>query len=349
MGNKTNWLSKNDNKGTPLLSPDEYAKADVEGYEFDESKVKPKDDSPIQHYSGALGEFDYDTRQYAFKHNKYGYNLVYIGNETDGSKIKIPDGITSCNHMFEGTDIEIAPKIPESARKSEHMFSDCNNMHTATAIPGNLNNMSYMFSNCKSLKEPPMINSSIKNTYDNTKHESMFEGCSNWVQDAGDWNLRHPGQNYPEPTLFNRGVLSGTKGFFDVLPLSTFAVSAATGLYMMATEYADNVAASVFAGNLLVSLGVSNLPSDERIVDMARHAMIQRKDVKEPALESQKLCLSQTEVSRRQIKLNSYSASKSKTTPMSNKAKINALMAKGESLESRAQMQNSGKDIGFGS
>ena len=47
----------------------------------------------IQHYKGKLGEFDYDDKEFKLEIDDEEC-LHYIGTETDGSKIKIPDGAT---------------------------------------------------------------------------------------------------------------------------------------------------------------------------------------------------------------------------------------------------------------
>ena len=52
----------------------------------------------IKQYKGDLGNFEYDDREFKLK----GGCLRYIGTETDGSKIKIPAGITNCSYMFYG-------------------------------------------------------------------------------------------------------------------------------------------------------------------------------------------------------------------------------------------------------
>lgn len=121
----------------------------------------------IQHYDGFLGSFDYDDTQFELRSTlsenhcmdlgdgrSSGGNFVYcisdlaedlvdqskqylcyIGSETDGSKIKIPDGIKSCMGMFAGTDIESVPDIPDSVLFVDGMCLRCRNLKTASVLP----------------------------------------------------------------------------------------------------------------------------------------------------------------------------------------------------------------------
>ena len=73
--------------------------------------------------SKELGEFYYNPDEFKICHSDY---LKYVGSETDGSKIKIPQGIKSCNSMFDGCENLItAPSIPEGVKNCNHMFFCC--------------------------------------------------------------------------------------------------------------------------------------------------------------------------------------------------------------------------------
>lgn len=134
----------------------------------------------MQHYDGPLGTFDYDDTQFELQDtdrdvsdgcmslfNDYeGGNCVYciddlaedlldaskqylryVGSETDGSKIHIPDGIKSCMGMFARTDIESVPSIPDSALFIDGMCLCCRNLEVASALPARLKNMGYCWFN----------------------------------------------------------------------------------------------------------------------------------------------------------------------------------------------------------
>ncbi len=135
----------------------------------------------MQHYEGKLGIFDYDDFLFRIDLYKHGSYLHYIGTETDGRKIKVPDGLTSSANMFAGNqNIKYGAKIPDSVI-----------------------DVSRMYAGCRSLEEVPDFPNNVK------KYDDVFDGCSLWVRVAGIWNLEHPGQKYPEPTAYNKGVLFG--------------------------------------------------------------------------------------------------------------------------------------------
>ncbi len=69
----------------------------------------------MQHYEGEFGIFDYDDTEFKVVSGDEALDYVcedigkdsilyYIGKETDGSKIKIPEGIKDCSGMFYGCE-----------------------------------------------------------------------------------------------------------------------------------------------------------------------------------------------------------------------------------------------------
>ena len=144
------------------------------------------------HYKGDIGEFDYDDTEFIIydkgaaeaRHNMIVYNdydysgitfkerLYYIGKETDGSKIKIPDGIFDCSEMFEGDYIlKKPPVIPKGVVNCNNMFKGCKLLEKAPVIPESVENCKDMFWGCESLKEAPEIPKSVVNCI------SMFCDC----------------------------------------------------------------------------------------------------------------------------------------------------------------------------
>lgn len=103
-------------------------------------------------------------------------NLRYIGKETDGRKIKIPDGIRDCNMMFAGTSLYYAPMIPDEVQNCNFMFCECRNLKYvhSDAMPAGALYTSGMFYNCSHLVEAPRLNKCLylRDT------SSMYEGCS---------------------------------------------------------------------------------------------------------------------------------------------------------------------------
>ena len=68
----------------------------------------------------SLGDFVYDTEQWTIR----GGELRYIGSETDGSKIKIPEGVKSLAYTFSGNTLHSLPEIPESVEAMNNTFSN---------------------------------------------------------------------------------------------------------------------------------------------------------------------------------------------------------------------------------
>lgn len=133
----------------------------------------------IKHYEGEIGKFDYDDEEFSIGiiESDDGERpfLYYIGSEVDGRKIKIPDGILSCDNMFSDDEslLIIAPEIPEGVISCEWMFQDCTDLIQAPKIPKTVKNCCGMFEGCKSLEMPPEIPEGVVDCY------GMFEDCRN--------------------------------------------------------------------------------------------------------------------------------------------------------------------------
>ena len=191
---------------------DEYVEDDVQVEDNDGVTYQQTlNDDGTYHYIGANGEFDYDPKDWeiqrvpvptemngeSFQHNGYMEVLRYIGPETDGSKINIPEGVTNMDMMFMNTNITSAPKIPSSVTSAFAAFASCPYLEVANIkLPSKLQNCEFMFTDCKNLRKgPDYIPSSIDNAnymfaacgklentpkigYGVQKGEYMFAGCS---------------------------------------------------------------------------------------------------------------------------------------------------------------------------
>jgi len=93
------------------MTDDEYC--DYKSYMDDYKNVG------TEHYNGKLGSFDYDMSQFRIFKGKSEEFLGYIGKETDGSKIQIPEGISNCHRMFWARPLTTMPQFPESAKSSD--------------------------------------------------------------------------------------------------------------------------------------------------------------------------------------------------------------------------------------
>lgn len=85
--------------------------------------------------------------------------LKYIGKETDGSKIDIPPQLTSMCHMFEGTNIQSMPTIPNTIVDMSCAFRNCQSLEidNKSFIPNTVRNMSFAFNNCKRIESMPRM------------------------------------------------------------------------------------------------------------------------------------------------------------------------------------------------
>ena len=138
------------------------------------------------HYNGALGEFDYDPTQFAIvdvhvptsNDDVNGVNKIhvlrYIGTETDGNKIQIPDGIKDASMMFMHSNIKSTPKIPNSVESTYAMFAECKDLKTVNGrIPPSVKDGPFMFANCSNLEKGPSV---IPGTMHDINY--IFTGCS---------------------------------------------------------------------------------------------------------------------------------------------------------------------------
>lgn len=189
----------------------------------------------MMHYSGGLGEFSYNPNEFELQkvkvpqtmqgedlpHDGEMYVLRYIGTETNGNKIHIPEGITSIDLMFTNTNIKSAPKIPmgvesmfatfaschqmetaninipPTVKAGEFMFTDCQRLKTGpSVIPGTIDNANYMFAACHELQNTPKIGRGVQ------QGEYMFAGCEKLTKEP----------NVPRSMVEYKNMTIGCKG-----------------------------------------------------------------------------------------------------------------------------------------
>lgn len=137
----------------------------------------------IQHYSGEIGEFDYDDSIFELRKiedKDTGYDtdrLFYIKPEGDGPingwRIHIPKGIKNCKEMFINcTMLQDFPEIPEGVENCDWMFSGCLYAKGIPKIPDSVKNCNYMFNKCMSMEELPKLPDNVIN------YEGVFTYCN---------------------------------------------------------------------------------------------------------------------------------------------------------------------------
>lgn len=134
----------------------------------------------IKEYEGKLGKFKYDDTEFELIEEEIKsvcgacgirHTLKYIGKETDGSKIKIPEGITNCTDMFcECHSLMTAPVIPKGVIDCSYMFDRCWNLEKAPEIPDGVKYCSGMFWD-SGVTEPSEIPDSVIDV------DQMYDGC----------------------------------------------------------------------------------------------------------------------------------------------------------------------------
>ena len=183
-----------------------------EGYQKVFDGVQTIEDDGLVHYKGSLGDFTYHPKEYQIakvvvEPDEYGNVggsmpvLKYIGSETDGKKIKIPEGAINLTLTFADTNITSAPKIPSSVESTSYMCSNCARLTNAdisipskvrsTAamfagcdlltrgpreIPGTVEDMSAMYAVCENLQNMPKLNFGIQCM------DSSFANCISLTQ-----------------------------------------------------------------------------------------------------------------------------------------------------------------------
>lgn len=164
-------------------------------YGCDKLKIQQQNnDDTIVHYKGELGEFDYNPQEFHLMgvrcdldlNRVYVYDdpeaenarecLHYIGFETDGSKIKIPQGITDCCCMFAGSTLVTPPIIPDGVTTCANMFVWSVSLESPPVIPESVKICTLMFGLCTQLKSAPVIPETVKNCY------RMFYHCTSLLE-----------------------------------------------------------------------------------------------------------------------------------------------------------------------
>lgn len=125
----------------------------------------------VQSYNGSLGDFRYDDEVFRLCLDNDHEYLHYIGKETAGEKIKVPEGITDGSSMFENTDIVSQPELPDSLRSMRYMFAGCQNLQESGKIPDNVEDCHSAYSYCTHMKSAPVMPDSV------ICADYMYDGC----------------------------------------------------------------------------------------------------------------------------------------------------------------------------
>lgn len=122
----------------------------------------------IRSYNGILGKFEYDDTQFSIADAKYG-SLIYIGEETDGSKIQIPNGVINLTNTFASSDITSPPKIPYGVKIMKSTFINTN-IEEMPEIPNTVEIMDFAFAKTK-IRDVKRLPNNLKSS------ENIFQDC----------------------------------------------------------------------------------------------------------------------------------------------------------------------------
>ena len=123
-------------------------------------------------YQGALGAFTYDPSLFRLDRDLDGKEyLAYAGKETDGSRIRIPDGIRDATGMFPDADNTSQPAIPDSVTVADCMFAGCDGLRKGGPLPKGLVKADYMYACCPSLQSVEPLPEGLQSA------QGMFDGC----------------------------------------------------------------------------------------------------------------------------------------------------------------------------
>ena len=164
----------------------------------------------IKQYKGILGEFQYDDTEFVEKNG----TLRYIGTETDGSKIKIPEGILDCSCMFKDCNIVTPPVIPAGVTNCHSMFYCCQFLKEPPVIPEGVIHCYGMFYECVSLCKAPVVPDSVESgNYMFYKCSSLTD-VSNISVNTSYCNMMFQDcENLIKPPVLSKGIINAAYMF----------------------------------------------------------------------------------------------------------------------------------------
>lgn len=130
-----------------------------------------------RHYVGVIGNFHYNDEDFEVKEDACGEYLHYIGNETDGSKIKIPPGIENTRFMFAGNNnLESCPDMPWTVRSANGMYMNCTKITKSTNYSKRITSIVSIHEGCTSLVDVEKIADSV------IIADNAFKGCTSMIK-----------------------------------------------------------------------------------------------------------------------------------------------------------------------
>ena len=161
-----------------------------------------EDKQMVQKYTGPIGHFQYDDTMYQI--DKDGH-LKYIGSETDGHKIDVPDGLIDGTGLFAETGLTSGANLPDSLKVMNGMYFGCSDMTDPGRIPDGVTSINSAYS-YTDIQKTPDLPDGIKEADFAFDHCASLEKCCNFPKAleaadcmfAGDTNLVELPKELPE-------------------------------------------------------------------------------------------------------------------------------------------------------
>lgn len=191
----------------------------------------------IRKYMDDAVSFEYDDEQFESRNNG---QLKYIGKETDGSQIHIPDGIVDGTAMFEDTNIQNAPNLPDSIKIMNNMYRGCADMKDPGQIPEGVTDIDGAYS-YTGIRETPYMPDSVESANFAFDHCRDLECCENFSNNmrnavcmfAGDKSLKELPEELPDSLVDMDGFACGCENL-------TKAPKTGSNVKNMSHAYASN-------------------------------------------------------------------------------------------------------------
>lgn len=157
--------------------------------------------------------FAYDDAEYQSMGDG---RLKYIGSQTDGSMIRVPEGLVDGTELFEESKLTSGAVLPESLRIMNRMYRGCTELKDPGVIPEGVTCMDEAYA-YTGIRETPYMPDSVTNANFAFDHCMDLERCGNFSGNlkeadcmfAGDVSLQELPPELPDTLLQMDGFACG--------------------------------------------------------------------------------------------------------------------------------------------
>ncbi len=164
-------------------------------------------------YRGKPVQFAYDDTEYSINENG---QLHYIGTETDGTKIRVPDGVVDGTGMYSQTNLTSGVQMNDTLEVMDDFYLGCNQMVEPGEIRNGVTSIKGAYANT-GIKTTPFMPDSVEHADFAFNECPSLESCNNFSENlvsancmfSQDKNLKTLPENMPESLLTMDGFASG--------------------------------------------------------------------------------------------------------------------------------------------